>query len=70
MERLTAQRILDIQEKICADQVLMVEYRTAQTAFLEMLPHLPQAQQDIIMNYLGVCVELHLRMLENALEAK
>ena len=70
MKRLTVQRILDIQEAICADQVLMTEYRTAQAAFLEMLLRLPPSHQDTIMDYLGACIELHLRMLENAIEAK
>ena len=70
MDRMTARGILDTQEKVCADEFLATEYRTAQAAFLKMLPHLPQDQQDTIMDYLGVCVELHLRMLENAIEMK
>lgn len=62
--------ILDVQEQIRADQMLLSEYETAQKAFLAMLTQLTDAQRDILLDYLGVCVEIHLRMLEIAIEMK
>ena len=66
----TAKRILEAQERIRMDSVLAGEYQAAHGAFLEMLPQLTQAHQEILLDYLGVCVEMHLRMLEKAIEMK
>ena len=70
MDRNALERILDVQEMIQSDDVLMGEYESVQAAFLEMLPQLTEAQRDTLLDYLGVCVEIHLRMLEKAIEMK
>ena len=70
MNQETAKRILEAQEQIRLDTVLTGEYRAAHGAFLEMLPQLTRLQQAVLMDYLGVCVEMHLRMLEKAIEMK
>ena len=70
MKQLTAKRILDIQECILTDNTRVEEYKVTQTAFLTMLPELTEVQRDILLDYLGVCVELHLQMLEKAIEMK
>ena len=70
MDRKALERILDVQEMIQSDDVLMGEYESVQAAFLEMLPQLTEAQRDTLLDYLGVCVEIHLRMLEKAIEMR
>ena len=70
MNQLIAKRILDVQERIFAGNPLGEEYRATQTAFLAMLPELTEAQREILLDYLGVCVELHLEMLGKAIEMK
>ena len=30
----------------------------------QMLDELTEVQQEILMNYLGICIEIHLKMLE------
>lgn len=54
--------------KIHSDDILMSEYRAAHAAFLEILPQLTEVQQGVLLDYLGVCVEIHLRMLEGAIK--
>ena len=68
MDRKVVECILDIQDKIHSDDVLMSEYKAAHAAFLEMLAQLTEVQQTILLDYLGVCVEIHLRMLEESLK--
>lgn len=63
MDREAVNQILDIQEMLRSDPGLMAEHDTAQRAFLAMLPELTEKQQNILWGYLGVCVEIHLRML-------
>ena len=63
MNRSVAKRILDIQEMIRSDFALMEEYAGCQSAFLNLIPELTEKQQNILWDYLGVCTEIHLRML-------
>ena len=67
MNRNSAERIMELQEQIQSDFALMGEYKRHHAKFLEMLHSLSQDQQDILTNYLGVCIEIHLRMLEEAI---
>ena len=64
MDRKCTERILDIQEWIQSDSDLMGEYREHHARFLGMLDELTEVQQEILMNYLGICIEMHLKMLE------
>ena len=66
MDREVAERIVAIQEIIHSNFALMEEYREYQAEFLKMLPELNEKQQNILMDYLGICIEIHLRMLEEA----
>ena len=68
MRQTTAKRILDIQEMLRADTTLMDEYRERHTEFLAMLLKLNEDQKSVLMDYLGVCIEIHLRMLEEAIK--
>lgn len=68
MNQDTANRILDIQEQIREDVLLMREYEDAQAAFLELVSELSGEQRNVLLDYLGVCVEIHLRMLEESLK--
>ena len=63
MEQFVVNRILDIQETLRSDPGLMAEHEAAQRAFLTTLPELTEKHRDILWDYLGVCVEIHLRML-------
>ena len=66
MDREVAERIVTIQEIIQSNFALMEEYREYHAEFLKMLPELNEKQQNILMDYLGICIEIHLRMLEEA----
>ena len=66
MDREVASRIVTIQEIVQSDLALMEEYREYHAEFLKMLPELNEKQQNILMDYLGICIEIHLRMLEEA----
>ena len=66
MDREVAERIVAIQEIIQSNFALMEEYREYHAEFLKMLPELNEKQQNILMDYLGICIEIHLRMLEEA----
>lgn len=69
MNQITVNRILDVQELVRTDQPLMADYESRQLAFLEILPELTEKQKNILLDYLGVCVEVHLRMLELCCES-
>ena len=66
MNRNSAQRVLDIQERIQSDADLMGEYNIHHAKLLAVLDELTESQQDILMDYLGICIEIHLKMLEEA----
>ena len=70
MNQDAVKQILDIQEQIRTDTVLMGEYEAAQTEFLKLLSELAENQQNILLDYLGVCIEIHLRMLEESNKKK
>ena len=66
MTRETAMKILDAQEKL--DKELMNEYRERHDLFLQLLYRLQEKEQNILMDYLGVCLEIHLKLLETIAE--
>ena len=66
MNRNSAERIMDIQERIQSDSDLMEEYKVHHAKFLGMLDELNESQHNILVNYLGICIEIHLKMLEEA----
>ena len=66
MDREVAERIVTIQEIIQSDGALMEEYQAYHAKFMKMLPELTEMQLDILTNYLGICNEIHLRMLVEA----
>ena len=68
MDRKSTERILNIQERIQSDSELMGEYNVHHARFLQMQNELTESQQEILMNYLGICIEIHLRMLEEAIK--
>ena len=66
MDREAASRIVTIQEIVQSDLALMDEYKEHHAKFLKILPELNEIHQEILMNYMGICNEIHLRMLEEA----
>ena len=70
MDQSVVKRILDIQDMIRSAAGLMAEHDAAQRAFLAMLPELTESQRNIIWDYLGVCLEIHLRMLALACDSQ
>ena len=68
MDRETAKRIVDLQEKIQSDTLLMDEYRELHARFIQMQAEINENQRNILMDYLGICIEIHLKMLEEAIK--
>lgn len=59
-------KYLELQEKIGADKEydnLIQEYRAKNAEFLAVLEDLDPQQRQMIEDYLGICVELHTKML-------
>lgn len=66
-----AKRIMDIQDQALEDEQfcgLLDEYAISCPRFLDMLRTLTQEQQDVFLDFLGVSVQMHLRLLELALK--
>ena len=55
-------KIMDAQEKL--DHLLISEYTQRHEACLKLLQILPQEQRDIFMDYFGICIEIHLKLME------
>ena len=55
----TAKKILEAQERI--DRELTGEYGFRQERFLKVLQNLSQDQRSTVLDYLGVCIEIHLK---------
>ena len=68
MDRETAKRIVDLQEKIQSDTLLMDEYRELHARFIQLQTEINENQRNILMDYLGICIEIHLKMLEEAIK--
>ena len=68
MDQKVVDRILDIQEAVQCDVTLMKEYQEYHAQFLAMLDELEPAHQNTLMNYLGVCIEIYMRMMEAAIK--
>ena len=68
MDHETAKRIVDLQEKIQSDTLLMDEYRELHARFIQMQAEINENQRNILMDYLGICIEIHLKMLEEAIK--
>ena len=62
----TVKRILDAQENL--DPELLREYAKHQQLFLELLHRMPEREQHILIDYLGICLEIHLKLLESIAE--
>ncbi len=71
MKKSTADKIIQVQEHAMQSlryRNALSRYRKLEQQLLEILPTLPQEQQDIINNYYASFFELHLYMLELACE--
>lgn len=69
MDRETAKRIVNIQERAMADaayQQLLEEYAVSKAWFGAFLETLTQEQQSAAADYLGVTAAMYLRLLELA----
>jgi hypothetical protein len=71
MKNPAVDKMLEIEEFMRTDenyQHLMAEYETLNTRFLSLLEELEEVQQDIIYDYLGVLIQMHMEMLLKACE--
>ena len=69
MDVSAARKIIEVQEVLLLDeryQQLNAEYDLYGRQFAEVLRELSPRQRSVVEDYLGVCVEMHLRMLEAA----
>lgn len=67
----TTENLIKAQERVRTDPVyleLSQEYNRHNAAFLSVLKELNPGQRQIIEDYLGICVELHTKMLLAACE--
>ena len=62
MTKETVKKILDAYENL--DIELMKEYSEKHDLFLELLSELQERERNIVMDYFGVCIEVHLKLLE------
>ena len=70
MSREASRKLLQLQEAAMEDETyrqLMDEHGARNERFLEVVQSLSEEQQTAINDYLGVLIEMHLRMLEQAL---
>ena len=70
MRKELSKKILQLQEAAMEDETyrqLMDEHGARNERFLEVVQSLSEEQQTAIYDYLGVLIEMHLRMLEQAL---
>ena len=70
MSREASRKLLQLQEATMEDETyrqLMDEHGARNERFLEVVQSLSEEQQTAIYAYLGVLIEMHLRMLEQAL---
>ena len=73
MKQSTARRILEIQDRLLEYreyQELMEEYRRCDEQFTALLSRLDEEDESIILDYLGVGVDIHMHMLELACETQ
>lgn len=64
-----AKKILAVQDAARGDAYynrLMDEYAVLDQRFLNILPTLTGEQRDAVMDYMGLFIAMHLRMLELA----
>ena len=69
MNREVSDKILSIQEAILQDaqyQQLAAEHTALNARFLEIVNALDKQQQDAIFDYLGLILQMHIKMLEYA----
>lgn len=62
MNQETVRNILDAQEQLASG--LLGEYYVRQKEFLQILDNISKDKRDVILDYLGICVEIHLKLLE------
>lgn len=67
MKRKAVEKILSIQEQAVKDEdykTLLAEYALRDAQMQELYKILPKDQRMVIAEYLGVCISMHLRLLE------
>ena len=70
MDAFIAHRILDLLEnarKIPEYRQLAAEHEILNTRLLSQLETMTPAQQSAVMDYIGLCIELHLTLLSQAM---
>lgn len=71
MKTETLHKILDVQDALLLDQRYREryeEYTIYSQRFVRLQNELTPEQNKVLGDYLGVCAEMHLRMLELACE--
>ena len=68
----TIQKMLDTQDQLRSNpefSSLQAEYRQRSEDFMRILEQLSSVQRDGILDFFGVCIEIHLRLLKTACQA-
>lgn len=71
MKKEGVERLILAQEKAVADpeyQALNEEYRKLSGRFDAFLLNLPEEQRNLVMDYLGIVIQMHSKMLILACE--
>ena len=69
MDPFVVKRILEVQDAAREDERymgLLAEYRCLGKRYAEILPTLQKEQREVVVGFLGLVFEMHLRMLEIA----
>lgn len=64
-------QMIAVQERVMADpeyQALNEEYRKLSGRFDAFLRNLPEEQRNLVMDYLGIVIQMHSKMLIYACE--
>lgn len=73
MDKVTLNRILDVQEMALADetyQELYAQYQEYSDSFLDLLNVLPDRQQMVLEDFLSISAAMHLRLMELAVRTR
>ena len=73
MDKEITEKLLQIQDKLLTDiqyQALYKEYKALDTAFKQLVFQMDDDTQSVIWDYLGICVQMHLKMVESALDTE
>ena len=69
MDAFAAKKILELQDVVRIDpeyRQLVAEHEVLNTRLLSQLETMTPSQQSAVMDYIGLCIEIHLKLLSQA----